>query len=151
MFSAPNIGIDIAKGWCPDFEALCSEIDLLLAEDKMGFHWVQCKEKFGSARLYFQWGKNRAPVRIDIQTPDGVLSFRNDPISRRSPRVGDDVKRRVEALIAALESKTRAMCIVCGDSGKLHNHGGYVLVLCSLHAKHRVSNLPQMESPWFDS
>lgn len=150
MFLEPNLGINIAKGWSEHFEKLCVEIDQLLGQDKMGFHFTQCKEKFGEGRFYFRWGRNTAPMRVDIQTPNGVLSFRNDPISRRKPRPGDDVKRKVEELIAALESDTRSTCIVCSAPGKLHSHEGYLLVLCADHTRQRESKTGLTETPWFD-
>lgn len=50
MFEGDNIGIDIARGWMLGFQKLCEQIDELLGADKRGFHWTQCKEKFGSAR-----------------------------------------------------------------------------------------------------
>lgn len=50
MFKGKNIGISIPKGWILLFKDLCDEIDRILGADRQGFHWSQCKEKFGSAR-----------------------------------------------------------------------------------------------------
>ncbi|MFZ4479088.1 MAG: HAD domain-containing protein [Rhodoferax sp.] len=52
MFSGENVGISIPRGWTAIFEALCIDIDQTLGTDKRGFHFTQCKERFGSARWY---------------------------------------------------------------------------------------------------
>jgi len=150
MFDSPNLGVYVPRGWMAGFERLCEQIDALLGPEKQGFFWIQCKEKYGSGRFYFRWGRNIPPMRIDIQAPDGVLSFRNDPLRRKKPRQGDDVKRKVEELIATMESETRSMCIVCSAPGKLHNHEGYMLVLCAEHVRQRESKTGLTESPWYD-
>ena len=67
MFEGGNIGISIPKGWMPEFAKLCEQIDELLGDDKDGFHWRQCKEKFGSARWYWTIkGARKQALQIDI-------------------------------------------------------------------------------------
>ena len=60
------MGIFIPTGWRSIFEKLCEDIDALLGLDKRGFHFIQCKEKFGSARWYWGMRKVKRPVRVDI-------------------------------------------------------------------------------------
>lgn len=54
MFASPNLGLDIYRGWLPDFIDACEQIDVVLGGDKRGFHWRQIKEKYGFARYYFR-------------------------------------------------------------------------------------------------
>jgi hypothetical protein len=54
MFQGNHLGIGICKGWYPIFSKLCQEIDLVMGDNKQGFHWVQVKEKFGAARFYWE-------------------------------------------------------------------------------------------------
>lgn len=133
MFQGEHLGIGICKGWFPIFSKLCQEIDVLLGENKQGFHWVQVKEKFGTARFYWELDGVDTPLRIDIMTSDGLLSF----AARRS---GEDQAsnstRMIEQLgklAVAAEYATARLCAACGEPGFL-NSGEYFLTLCPLHA-----------------
>lgn len=57
QFEGNNIGIGIARGWNALFTKLCEDVDAITNDDPRGlhygFHWVQVKEKFGTARLHW--------------------------------------------------------------------------------------------------
>ena len=53
MFVGRPISMEFYDGWLPVFAQACEQIDEVLGENKRDFHWVQVKEKFGSARFYF--------------------------------------------------------------------------------------------------
>ncbi len=144
MFEGPNIGIDIARGWMPGFQKLCEQIDELLGEDKRGFYWRQCKEKFGSARWYWSMkGGGQQPLRLDIISDAGVVETAFQ--SPKSNRPEDALYERISELIDEAESKTQRACIVCGEPGKGDQQGGYVLVLCEEHIRQRKNGkLPEL-------
>lgn len=137
QFERKNLGLSIAKGWLPEFGELCKNIDVLLGENKRDFHWVQLKEKFGSARYYFSIKGKKDSVRVDLLSPKKVVSFETSPLgSKGQPQALFD---QLTELISAAEARTHDHCIVCGAPGKIDQQEGYVLVLCDLHAKHRAS------------
>jgi len=146
MFEGDNIGISIPKGWMPEFAKLCEQIDGLLGQDKCGFHWRQCKEKFGSARWYWTMkGERKHTLRIDIITSMGVVQ---STLKGRKPTQPEpSLQDQIGELIGKAEAKTQQACIVCGEGGKLDQQECYVLVLCAEHARQRqLGTLPDF---WF--
>lgn len=144
QFTGPNIGISIAPGWNPIFQQLCEQIDELLGDDKKGFHWEQCKEKFGSARLYWSMRGNGSGIKVNFISEVGDVTSLNIP---KKEKPGSSVSEQIGALIDAAEGKTRHACIICGEPGKTNNQDGFVLVLCEEHARQRrAGDLP---SNWF--
>lgn len=113
MFSGRNIGLDVAEGWGEVFTKLCEDIDTLLGDDKRGFHWLQLKEKFGSARFYHQHDSG-----------------------------DDEVYWKLDELIGTAEDKTSSMCYYCGQPGEADTQLGWVLVLCKEHAAARKVAAP---------
>ena len=108
MFSGRNIGLSVGDGWMDLFAKLCEDIDALLGDDKRGFHWVQLKEKFGTARFYY------------------------------GQELGDDaVFSEIADLVNAAEQMTHTMCMQCGQPGKPNVKYGWVLTLCETHAAER--------------
>ena len=109
MFAAKNIGISITKGWMPIFAQLCKDIDDTLGDDKLDFHWVQCKEKFGAARFYYSI-KNRTPgMKINLVDETGeVKSYDIRTEEKRETTVSD----QVEKLIDEATKKTNTSCWV---------------------------------------
>jgi hypothetical protein len=137
QFAGKNLGFGIAKGWLPDFSELCKSIDDLLGENKRGFHWVQLKEKFGSSRYYFSIKGKRDSVRVDLISTKKVISYeKNPPATKDQPQTLFD---QLSELISAAEAHTCDHCIVCGTPGKIDQHGGYLLVLCDMHAAQRTA------------
>lgn len=136
QFAGKNIGLSIANGWLPEFYELCKNIDDLLGENKRSFHWVQLKEKFGSARYYWSVKGKQDSVRVDCISPKKVVSYKtNPPASKSEPQALFD---QLSKIIDAVEAKTHTHCIVCGALGKIDQREGYVLVLCDLHSKLRA-------------
>ncbi len=146
MFEGDNIGISIPKGWMPEFAKLCEQIDELLGDDKHGFHWRQCKEKFGSARWYWTMkGGAKQALRIDVISNMQAVSttLKSGKPTQPVPSLQDQIGQ----LIGEAEAKTQHACIVCGQSGKLDQQESYVLVLCADHARQRqLGALPEF---WF--
>lgn len=149
MFNGNNIGISFSKGWFKTFAQLCKDIDALLGEDKQGFHFSQVKEKFGTIRIYWGLSKMDGPTRIDVQTPDGVMSFINDPAARVKDETRQELMREIQRLISEAEEKTTELCVVCGARGEMDRGTGYYLVLCPRHIAQRKKNPRGMDSPWF--
>jgi hypothetical protein len=147
MFEGDNIGISIPKGWMPEFAKLCEQIDELLGQDKCGFHWTQCKEKFGSARWYWTMqGERKQALRIDIIS--GMQAVSTTLKSTKPTQSEPSLEDQIGELIGKAESKTQQDCIVCGEGGKLDQQEGYVLVLCAEHSRQRqLGTLPEF---WFE-
>ncbi len=140
QFKDPELGIAMAKGWVVVFAQLCADVDHVLGQNKRGFHWSQIKEKFGSARFYFQFEGRKPDLRLDIQMPGGVLS-QVVPFERQvrtdQDRSFEQVNAEIRQLALAAEAATRRVCLVCGKEGSQDVDGGYVLVLCPEHQAQR--------------
>jgi len=141
QFAGRNIGFGIANGWLPLFGKLCEDLDQVLGPNKRGFHWVQLKEKFGSARFYWEMSGVQKQVFVDLIRPDGVTTFSNSPKARAEAE--DEVVKKINELVSTATSKTNSMCIVCGQEGKADNFEYYTLVLCAKHklARHEGADL----------
>ncbi len=138
QFSGRNIGLDIANGWLLEFEELCKKIDQLLGDDKKGFHWVQLKEKFGSARYYWEMDDYEPGMMLDIISPKDIRSISLK--ATKSKKSVKDVSEKISKLINVATAKTQEHCICCGAPGKVDGHGGYYLVLCEAHANIQKSD-----------
>jgi len=136
QFEGKNIGLSVAKGWLPEFAALCQRVDDLLGQNKRGFHWVQLKEKFGRARYYWSIKGKKDSVRVDLFSPKKVVSYETSPAGAKNQLQA--LFDQLSAVIDAAEAHTRDHCIVCGAPGKMDQHEGYLLVLCDTHQKLRV-------------
>ncbi len=134
QFEGKNIGLSIARGWLPEFAELCHKIDQLLGNNKRSFHWLQLKEKFGSARYYWEMKNVKTPLVIDIIAPDGVVSYTNKPKAKANDR---ELVEELNNLISKASDGTMKSCIVCGKSGKPDNLDYYTLVLCDEHKRAR--------------
>lgn len=152
QFKDSELGISMAKGWVVVFAHLCADVDHALGKDKRGFHWSQVKEKFGSARFYFEFAGRKPDLRLDLHTPDGLLSrvvpaerpFRSD-----DDRSFEQLNAEIRQLTLAAEAATRRVCVVCGKEGHQDIDGGYVLVLCPEHQAQRRQ--PQGPPNFWDS
>jgi len=136
QFAGPNIGISVSNGWLTVFEGLCSDIDALLGEDKRGFHWVQCKEKYGTARFYYELENAKPGTRIDVISAKGLLSIKTDPKGSE----GLDTLKQLDALVEAAEDKIKTLCYVCGEPATLDRSTGWILTLCSRHSEARAAD-----------
>ena len=149
MFNGKHLGISIARGWMPLFENLCVQIDAILGENKLGFHWSQVKEKFGSGRFY--WKTNQyEPVCVDLIGPDGVLIFQAAE-AKENPLVHDRLDQ-IRKLVSEVTQATSEICIACGrSSAKPAVNNGYYLVLCAEHATKWQHGADLSSDIWFDS
>jgi hypothetical protein len=141
MFAGQNIGFSFYRGWLALFENLCQDIDALLGQDKRGFHWVQLKEKFGSARFYWDMKGYANKLHVSVISEKGVLELGPHHPDSNSPA------GQIEALVRAATAATRSRCIVCGEAATLDQSDSYVLVLCEAHARQR--RLGKLDRPWF--
>lgn len=149
QFKDPELGISMAKGWVVVFAQLCADVDQVLGQDKRGFHWSQVKEKFGSARFYFQFTGRQPDLRLDIQMPGGVLS-QVVPGGQEPPADQDrSFEHEIRQLAMRAEVATRRVCLVCGQEGSQDVDDGYVLVLCPEHRAQRQQ--PEGLPPFWDS
>lgn len=140
MFAGKNIGFDLARGWFPAFVKLCEDIDALLGDDEHGFHWVQLKEKFGSARYYWEMAGNTARLHLSLVSEDGVLE-----VGPSDPK--GSLAARIQRLVNEATDATRSCCIVCGEPATLDQSQPYVLMLCAHHTMQRQQG--ELDSPWF--
>ena len=143
MFEGKHIGIAIPRGWIEIFAALCSEIDALLGDNTHGFHWTQCKEKFGSARWYWGMAGVQSVLRVDLIAPDRVASLTTSAKSRNSNTAPSATQlERLSALVRAAEQQTTHSCIVCSEAAANDrgNEGGsgWYLTLCPEHTAQRA-------------
>jgi hypothetical protein len=149
MWAGRNIGISISKGWILIFEDLCDAIDRTLGDDKQGFHWTQVKEKFGSGRFYIGFKSGAQPLRIDVQGPEGVISYVNKPPHPKSVTEKQVLARNaISKLVEDAESKTSKTCICCGSAGHQVSDG-WIITLCDKHEKIHCSK-EGLVGIWFD-
>lgn len=150
QFAGPNIGITIARGWYPGFARLCADIDHLLGTHKRLFHWVQVKEKFGSACYYWALDRQSPSITLSFVGNDGSLvSSRSAQISDSVQPDLDDLARQISGLVSAATKNIRHACILCGRPGMPDLSDGYVLVLCPQHAEERQND--RLPDWWFDA
>lgn len=112
MFAGPNIGLDMYEGWTPILAQACAEIDAILGEQKQGFHFSQLKEKYGSARYYFE-----------------------------AAMMNSEALQRIEALLDQAERATETACMLCGRPATIENFEGWFLCLCEKHAGERLEQI----------
>ena len=152
MFAGPNIGISIPQGWMEIFARLCEDIDRCLGADRQGFHFTQCKEKFGSARWYWSMQGRQSDLRIDLISEAGAVtelvlaakSCESVPMhaNRRT------LSEHIAELVDAATGQTHQACIVCGSLARGDAHGGWMLMLCETHAAQRRSG--KLPNFWFE-
>ena len=147
MFEGENLGISIARGWMPLFEQLCMAIDNLLGQHKSGFHFIQVKEKFGSARFYWSMNGRSPRLRINEISDQGI----NTELYRSNSEHQNEnaLSQKIEDLVDAATKKTQTMCVVCGQPALLDHGNFHLLMLCESHTQQRKCNdkLPI----WFDA
>lgn len=93
MFAGRNIGFSFHPGWFNAFVELCQKIDKLLDKTESTFYWVQLKEKFGTARCYYDF------------------------------KGADDLGDSLRNLINAYENSTNKICLACGAEASLVSDG----------------------------
>jgi len=136
QFNDTELGVAVAQGWQTIFARLCADVDQVLGEDKRGFHWSQVKEKFGSARFYYQLGGRQPELRMDMHLRGGAVPHAL-PV-KRSVRTDRDrsfeqVNTEIRKLAFQAERDTQRVCLVCGKEGSQDAHNDYIMVLCPEH------------------
>jgi hypothetical protein len=150
MFAGENIGFSFSRGWFPLFQKLCEDIDALLGDNKQGFHWVQLKEKFGSARFYWKMKAQTPNLHIDLISASQVTGvvMRSNDTGPDEAGAQSSVARRIDDLVGQAALATRSLCIVCGQPGKVNQDKSWMLVLCDEHATQRRQG--KLGPAWFD-
>lgn len=109
--------ICVDDGWK---DIICDLYDEL---EKLGIKYeiAQIKEKLGGLRFYVDIEGERTPLRVDMQSPQGVTSGYTQDLSEK--------RKKFQALINEAEKKSRAVCEMCGAPGTLCGTS-YVRTLC---------------------
>ncbi len=123
QFEGEPISMSHFRGWFDLFSRLCADIDELLGEDKRGFQWIQVKEKFGAARLYF---------RLDDRAREG------EP----------ELMQRLLSMKHAVEVASSQACAACGRPGWISDRPGWRLALCEKHQQERLNGT--LGPIWFE-
>lgn len=126
MFTGPNIGLDIFRGWLPDFVEACEAIDALLGNEKKGFHFSQCKEKYGWARYYF----STSGVRINKIS----MRFKGGIRELTTGLEGHELEQQITKILDAAEEKSMTKCIVCGEPSEIRTYSRWDICACEKHS-----------------
>ena len=118
MFVGPNIGLEMYDGWTPILARACAEIDTILGPQNRGFHFFQIKEKYGSARYYFE-----------------------------ADELGGEALQKIQIVLDRAESATEIACMLCGRPANIENYGRWFLCLCEVHAGERRDQLEGRSRP----
>lgn len=138
MFSKEILGVSLTHGWIDLFARLCDDVDALLGQQKHRFYWTQVKEKFGSARFYWRFGRYEPQVNLDILGPGAIVNVKVPSVRRQRAENSDDaLMQQISELVNEAERKTRQTCIACGEPGQIDSTRGYLLVLCEEHRQQR--------------
>jgi hypothetical protein len=130
MFAGPNIGLDIYRGWLPDFIKACEAIDALLGDDKHGFYWKQTKAKYGFARYYFNTDAVRT-MRLSISDGKGLYEITKGI-------EGHEIEQQINKICNEAEIASMKKCIACGDPAEIRAFGSWDYCVCDKHSP----NLP---------
>ncbi|MDM0001254.1 hypothetical protein QTI24_21790 [Variovorax sp. J22P240] len=137
MFQGESISLEFHEGWLPIFREACEQIDDVLGENKRGFHWVQVKEKYGSARFYYHLGTSR---RLVVDFVDGQGGH---ALIKTRTKEGDSAADRIDAIVDHAEARTYTTCMVCGAAAQTEPYDGYYLTVCAAHAPARRFRCPE--------
>jgi hypothetical protein len=108
---------ECGAGWRDLLERACARVQAAIQADGGTFQFTQIKQKYGTARLYWE----------------GTLS--------------PDADARVEEAIDLAEARSACTCETCGEVGRLFNDNGCLLTACDQHAKgHPVAEKPGWEN-----
>jgi hypothetical protein len=96
---------ECGEGWQALLERACARIRAAVQADGGTFKFTQIKEKYGTARLYWE----------------GALS--------------EEAGAKVDEAIDLAEARSACTCEVCGAEGLLHRAGGWLMTRCAAHAQ----------------
>ena len=108
---------ECGAGWQDLLERACARIRAAVQVDGGTFKFTQIKEKYGTARLYWE----------------STLSPEADAL--------------VEEIIDLDEARSACTCEVCGAEGRLQRVGGWLRTRCAAHGQgHPVNEKPGCEN-----
>ena len=96
---------ECGAGWRDVLERACTRIRSALQDHGGSFRFTQIKEKYGSARLYWE----------------GTLS--------------KEAKAEIEEAIDLAEARSACTCEHCGKRGRLLDRGGWLATACDEHGR----------------
>jgi hypothetical protein len=103
--SGPSCYPECGEGWRDLLERACGRIQAAVDGGGGTFTATQIKEKFATLRFYWR----------------GELSH--------------DAEANVEEAIDLAEARSACTCEVCGEEGRLHKSGAWLMTRCSAHAQ----------------
>lgn len=136
LFEGQHIGLFLPTGWISRLTALCEEIDAMLSPEQRTaefVHFVQLKEKFGTARIY---------IEGDFEEHGGVTVWENGQLVADPHANGSTLQDRLQRACRQAEAETAQLCAGCGEPAEQRNLGGYLLVLCEQHYEDRRRETP---------
>lgn len=114
---APRVHSWVEPGWYAVLDALCTDLEALLAATKaVALEVLQIKEKLGGLRFYFA-----------LQATSSV------PSEQEEARL-EELHGEVSARVAQAEQAAGQTCAACGMPGKLRKGTGDLATLCDSHA-----------------
>jgi hypothetical protein len=116
----------VPRGWYAIIDRLLSDIETELGDDSGVFQVEQVKSKYAGLRLYYSLN-SRTKLNLDLSAPGQRARVRE--------RSGTGLGERMDALIEAAEQACSRKCELCGDAGRLHNRGGWLITLCDKDAR----------------
>ena len=121
------LGIAIGPGWIGIVEALLERIHHELSPFELRrLRLGQIKQKFAELRVYYDLDGSLARLHVDIVGTTQrmhVVSGTDNPLSAK-----------VDELIHAAAAQAAHTCECCGAPGALVNNGGWMMIVCQLHA-----------------
>lgn len=136
MFAGDNIGFAFYRGWMPIVVGVCFDLDTLLTDQREAFHWTQIKEKFGTLRLYYDFGTHR-PLTMDFRSPNSIQSVRVQAVEPLS------LEQVVDDLVVHAQNASAIACMVCGARARTKVYDNYLLTVCEIHHPDRVRKMDE--------
>lgn len=112
-----NVSLGIGDGWFSILDNLCKDILPLVSEN---FKVAQIKEKFGGLRFYYDLEDYH---HLDICYTSHV-SF-------------DDIRQKINVIVAKAEADSFETCEICGDPASLDKSRFWIKSLCEFHKLER--------------
>jgi hypothetical protein len=108
---------ECGPGWRDLLERACGRIQAAVAADGGTFSALQIKEKYGTLR--FDW----------------------------TGRLSKEAEALIDEAIDLAEARSACTCELCGEEGRVHRKGGWLMTRCATHAEGRaVETEPRFEN-----
>lgn len=112
-----NVSLGIGDGWFSILDNLCKELIPIISEN---FKVAQIKEKFGGLRFYY-----------DLKDYNQLDVLYSSHVSI------DNIRNKINNLIAKAEADSFETCEVCGDPANLDKSRFWIKSLCDFHKAER--------------